>query len=286
MDGIGETLRAVHRLNSDGGYKGWLGFERSAEVVTDQGEVIGRIGWGGNRGTGCVDLSGAGCAMVRDWDAVMVGIARMGGRLTRVDLCCDFLDGAVSVDRAVAAYRIGAFASQGRPPVARLIDDLGSEKGRTLYVGCGSSSKLLRIYEKGRQLGDKASPWVRVECQFKRGDFDLPLAMLVDCATYLAGAYPVLKKWIGVAAEVLHANKHKAEVEVDKALLVARQQVGRTVAFLMQSLGWTASRVIHRIASQVPSDRIVYRGWEGLKQHMDAPVNVFKPLEEYEVRPA
>ena len=38
--------------------------------------------------------------------------------------------------------------------------------GRTLYIGKRKNGKLLRVYEKGKQLGDPSSPWVRWRLSF------------------------------------------------------------------------------------------------------------------------
>ena len=70
---------------------------------------------------------------------------------------------------------------------------VGSGDGKTLYIGSATSEKQLRVYEKGRELGDPTSPWVRYEAQFKDSNRkELPLDMLRDPAGYLVGAYPVL----------------------------------------------------------------------------------------------
>ena len=39
--------------------------------------------------------------------------------------------------------------------------------GRTLQIGCRSSDKLLRAYEKGKQLGSANSDWLRLEVELK-----------------------------------------------------------------------------------------------------------------------
>ncbi|MDR0848010.1 MAG: replication initiation factor domain-containing protein [Propionibacteriaceae bacterium] len=43
----------------------------------------------------------------------------------------------------------------------------GHPKGCTLYVGSRKSAIFLRCYEKGKQLGDPVSDWVRVELQVR-----------------------------------------------------------------------------------------------------------------------
>ncbi|UWT36668.1 replication initiation factor domain-containing protein [Neisseria gonorrhoeae] len=39
--------------------------------------------------------------------------------------------------------------------------------GKTYGIGSRESSKYVRIYEKGKQLGDKTSTWTRFEIEFK-----------------------------------------------------------------------------------------------------------------------
>ena len=86
--------------------------------------------------------------------------------ITRVDLAHDdFSATQVSIERARQWLEDGGFNASGRPPAAELIDDLGSNKGKTLYVGHRASGKFLRVYEKGKQFGDQTSPWVRAEVE-------------------------------------------------------------------------------------------------------------------------
>ncbi len=39
--------------------------------------------------------------------------------------------------------------------------------GRTLYIGKRENGKMLRIYEKGKHLGNPVSSWVSVELELK-----------------------------------------------------------------------------------------------------------------------
>ena len=80
--------------------------------------------------------------------------------ITRVDLAHDDLSGEiVSVARALDWLAGGLFSNNGRPPRGRLWDDLGSGQGKTLYVGSMGAGKLLRIYEKGKELGGLFEPF-------------------------------------------------------------------------------------------------------------------------------
>src|SRR5690606_4742145 len=121
---------------------------------------LGLLGYGGEhqRGTVHLELNAHGCARVRDWNAVRVWCEAYGVKITRIDLAHDDFSGrTVSVQQAQNWFAEGQFITSGRAPVARLVDDLGSGRGKTLYVGQRQNGKLCRIYEKGKQLGDPSS---------------------------------------------------------------------------------------------------------------------------------
>jgi len=251
-------VRAVDRK------AGMLGFERSADLVSQHGEPIGRLAWGGPHTGGrfLCSLTGDGCAQVVQWVEVVALLEAVNARITRLDLAADFPEGEVSVDDALAAFREGAFASCGKPPAGRLVDDLGSRAGRTLYVGSGQSSKLCRVYEKGRQLGQKNSPWVRVEVEFKNRRFEVPFHALLAPLDFLAGAYPILREWLGSAGVPLHAIRRTAAAVVEKAVHVGRQHVGGLVAYLRRNLGWTAARVVQHLEGREPARRLKSTMWQ------------------------
>src|SRR5690606_25496149 len=105
----------------------------------------------------------------------------------------DFLAGEHTVDEAVTLFELGGFQLGGRAPQTRLDGDwLGGTYGRTFYVGSGKSGKLLRVYEKGKQLGDAASDWTRFEVQIGSRDRVIPLRVLTERDAFFAGCYPAL----------------------------------------------------------------------------------------------
>ena len=61
--------------------------------------------------------------------------------------------------------------------------------GRTLQIGCRTSDKLLRAYEKGKQLGDKNSEWVRLEVELKRQNIRISLLMLLSIPLITSSTY-------------------------------------------------------------------------------------------------
>lgn len=173
--------------------KGWNGY--TTRVNLGERAEYGLIAYGGDkqRGTVHVELNATACAHISDWQIVQQWGETSGAKITRVDLAHDDLQAEIiSIAIARAWYDAGEFTTSGRPPDAHLIDDMGSGKGKTLYIGARANGKMLRVYEKGRQLGDSSSPWVRVELELRNKSRILPWDILTTPATYLAGGYPCL----------------------------------------------------------------------------------------------
>jgi phage replication initiation protein len=170
--------------------RGWYGYKHRIDL----GE-FGLLAYGGEaqRDTLHVELNAHACARIEDWHAVQVFMGVYSAAITRADVAHDDFEAAsVDVERAVAWYRAGEFNANGRPPRAELWDDMGSGRGKALYVGRRASGKLVRMYEKGKQLGDPTSPWVRVEVEFRNKGRIVPLDIVTSPDRYLAGAYPAL----------------------------------------------------------------------------------------------
>jgi len=199
---IGVFLKEVRRL-FDGTVtqfregKGLHGYRYTAR--SDVGGVI--VAWGGNNNTVFLQLPGDACARVTCFALLAEFIRERCGHLTRVDLAFDDFEGNKDVDHAVALYRAGEFcaaAGGARSGASRVSCSQAGNwiepdgKGRTLYVGKAKNGKLLRVYEKGRQLGDPTSPWVRWEVQLTNRDRALPLETLTEPAAFARGAYPAL----------------------------------------------------------------------------------------------
>lgn len=145
-------------------------------------------------GEGCKAMSAARCGHAKRWLELRAKLESCAGRITRLDVCADDLMGKYPLRLAQSWYADGEFDQRGQRPKARLIDDYDSGDGKTFYVGGKQSEKQLRVYEKGREQGDKDSPWVRYEAQFRASNRkELPLDLLRDPASYLLGAYPVLR---------------------------------------------------------------------------------------------
>ncbi|WP_143098472.1 replication initiation factor domain-containing protein [Variovorax sp. OK605] len=194
------------------------------------------------------DLSGTGCSKVASWQAVQDWIERQAAyKLTRVDLAVDLLMGEYTVEHARDWYLAGRFNAGGRMPRHSTPGDwLCPKHGRTLEVGRRENGKMLRAYEKGRQLGDTASPWTRFEVELRNIDRDLPLDILTRCDHYFVGAYRCLEDILAAAAERIRTHQVEGEIALDKLTEHARSAYGQLFDVLRLRL--TADEVLQSLS--------------------------------------
>lgn len=173
-------------------------YDRSYEL----GEGFGFVCHGGQRSTILVMINGSGIAAATPgWQYRLqhfLECIAVNPRLTRVDVAHDCYQGEYTVDQADADYDDGGFRLP-KSPTNPECEHRGNwkrinGKGRSFYVGLRTSGKFLRVYEKGKQLGDPRSEWVRVELELKSVDRVIPFDILVNPGCYLAGAYPALNR--------------------------------------------------------------------------------------------
>ena len=223
--------------------KGIAGFTYSVPLVIPRaGEpvIVGKIAWGGEsqRERAYISLSGALCSRVGDWSILVNALDLTGARITRVDLAHDDYQGKRSVNDAVAMYDAGQFKAGGRNPICSLQGDWKevSGHGRTFYVGKRGHGKLLRVYEKGKQLGDASSPWVRWEVEFHNRDRIIPYSVLTDPARYLAGAFPALG-FISEERTPIRTQRKALVASLDHLVECLSKSYGKTInAMVMQGL--------------------------------------------------
>lgn len=256
---------------------GLYGYRESWFVtVPTVGESVqlGVCAYGGNGGAVYVSLTGTGTARVKDWPKVRQCLEQVQGRVTRLDIACDFLHGEVTFQDACHAYQRGLFTGKGRPPSHTVMGDLlqaESVTGRTLYVGNRKNGKMFRGYEKGKQMGDTASKWFRCEVEFRAVDQVLDLAMLTSPAEYFAGAYPYLGTLAakGLGATRLARTTEKGKIHLHKLLHYGRLAYGRLLA-CMQDAGASADDIVSTLREDGIPRRLIetigemqtrYGGW-------------------------
>lgn len=223
--------------------RGMLGFESSVKLFARHGSLtsaIGCLAFGGESQNGrwLFQLTGAGCQFVRDWDGLRDLLESLDAKLTRVDLAVDFLEGEHSVEEAVTLYEMGGFQLGGRSPSSRLDGDwLGVDQGRTLYVGKAQNGKMLRVYEKGRQLGDPDSEWTRFEVQLGNRDRVIPFEVLTDRDAFFAGCYPALASFVEEASQAIPTLSKGGQVTIAHLLYHLKRCYGKVIGTLSDSLG-------------------------------------------------
>ena len=227
--------------------RGWNGYTNRFNI--GENAQYGLIAFGGEkqRGTVHVELNASACALVPDWHTIQQWGESLGARITRVDLAHDDMTGkTVNIEIAKAWHQSGDFTTNGRPPDAHLHDDLDSGKGKTLYIGNRANGKLLRVYEKGRQLGAPSNPWVRVELELRGKSRVIPWDVLTSPATYLAGGYPCLA-FLSAVQDKIRTITKAVQITLGSILDYLRTAGGKSINVLMQAYGGDAFAVINAI---------------------------------------
>lgn len=171
--------------------RGWFGYKHRLNLG-----AFGLLAFGGEaqNQTLHVELNAHACRLVTDWNAVRLWGQVYCAAITRVDIAHDDEHArTIDVTRAREWFEAGSFNVNGRPPRSEFIDDMGSNHGKTLYVGRRGSGKALRVYEKGKQLGDTTRPWVLAEVELRNKGRVVPWDVVTAPGKYLAGAYPALR---------------------------------------------------------------------------------------------
>jgi phage replication initiation protein len=236
--------------------RGFTGFRQSSDIVTTvagESVVVGMMAWGGGSqgGRAFVSLPGSACGMISPhlWSVVRMNLERVSARITRVDLACDDLEGRYPVETAVEWYRAGDFITGGTPPSYDCKGDWLelSGAGRTFYVGKGKNGKLLRVYEKGRQLGDVDSPWVRWELQLGSKDRVIPYDALTRRGDFFAGGYRCLARVVEAAAERIATARLVFDQSLERLVVFARRSYGRLIHVLLREYQGDAAAVTAKL---------------------------------------
>jgi len=257
----GLQLRAQDR-RSRPGYTDGLQIEAFAGL---QFVPFGVIAWGGDsqRGRAMFDLNGSSCGCVSDWTALRAFLESLPeSRLTRVDAAVDLFQGEFGVDDAVQWQKAGLFNCAGREPSTRTDGDwLKQHEGRTLYVGKTKNGKGLRCYEKGKQMGDLDSKWVRFEVQFGNRDRVIPFDILTDPTRFFVAAYPALEQVISAPGERIDTIQTNAAVSIHTILQALKRTYGKWVHTLANSGIEITDLVegirVHAVPSRIQSAAVV-----------------------------
>jgi len=229
--------------------KGMFGYKSSYDLmVWVDGEFlrIATVAMGGSNtgNTMMVDLTGKGCSLVNDWQAVYATLQDLDARITRADTALDLLEG-FTLDQFDDLYRSGEFNCGGRIPTRRYFEGGHSGDlhalGRTLYLGKKANGKELCIYEKGKQLGDPASEWLRIEIRFGNKDRVIPHDIVINPTTYFAGAFIALEDLVEAIKTKIKTDQR--DVASEERTIVLK----RLTHYLVSAYGKTIYQLAHEL---------------------------------------
>lgn len=212
---------------------GMLGFKRSY-AFDNHGAMFA---FGGQNGRALLSLPGEACATVGDWHAFVDFLrGELDARITRWDGAVDDFTGSRTLDDAVAWYLAGGFNAGGNRPDCRQDGNWLTQpdsRGRTFYVGRRKNGKLMRVYEKGKQLGDPNSPWVRFELELHNKDREIPFDVLHRPGSFVAGSYPCMA-WVSEEAFRVRTIQNQKRIAYGAAVHWARVAMGQLVNTMEQ----------------------------------------------------
>lgn len=221
----------------------------------DIGNTGGMLAYGGQRDTALVSLPGSACALITDWsECYYLFHEALKGRITRWDGAVDVFDGLPSVDDAVNLYLAGQFTAGGSKPSCsqqgNWIEPDGT--GRTFYVGKRKNGKLLRVYEKGHQLGDPLSPWVRWELELHNRDRVIPWEVILEPGKFLAASYACMG-WVSAMQERIKTTQKTATISYEHLTHHARRAYGPLINVMMEVEGGPENVIKQLLRPGVPS---------------------------------
>lgn len=234
----------------------------------DIGEGLGFVCIGGQRNTVSITVSGNGLSMAQNgWEFQLFKFLENAqrGKITRIDLAHDDIKGeylnVYELDKLESAggFHCGGARSSVRHDGNWKYKDPNNQ-GLTLYVGNRASGKMMRAYEKGKQLGEVNSKWTRVEVEYKSADRNIPFDVLLNPSAYFMGAYPCFETLFQFeTSEKIKTKKKTVEVTLDHSFEVIKKQFGKYFAYFKKVLPLeeVIERVRHDDENIIPSRLVI-----------------------------
>lgn len=218
----------------------------------DLGVSSALLAYGGQRGTALLSFPGLACALVKDWQGLRQFLEdHYKARITRWDGAVDDFEGKHSVDSAVKLFKHGAFGSGGRRPSCEQrgnwIEPDGN--GRTFYVGKRENGKMLRVYDKGMQLGVPWHPWTRWEVEMHNRDRVIPWDVLEFPGHYVVGAFPQALRWAQKEMRKIKTLHEEATISYDVLAGHAARSYGKLISVMLKQEG-SPEAVIDKLKRQ------------------------------------
>jgi phage replication initiation protein len=236
--------------------RGLHGYQRSFQL----GDTSAVFAIGGQAGTAYLSLPGAACALISEWIPVVLYLRdTLNATVTRWDGAVDDYTGSHSVNDAVDLFLDGQFTAGGNMPSCNQhgnwIQPDGS--GRTFYVGKRKNGKMLRVYEKGMQLGGHWHPWVRWEVELHNKDRIIPWEVLLEPGRFFVGCYPNALGWAQVEMSKIRTLQKQSKISYEHLTAYAAVAYGPLLNVMMEVEG-SADAVLKKLHRQGTPRRLIH----------------------------
>lgn len=229
---------------------GLHGYKNSLLVKSQEGDILLNIAYGGTSQNNTVffGLTGVGCRLATEgWENRLYDWLNtaVDAKISRVDLAHDDFNGNYSsFDWANARESDDAFMlpkSRIRP-ACRYAGEVKHKdpynKGLTLYVGNRQNGKIIRCYEKGKQLGFPTSQWFRSELEIHNKKRLIPFDVLLNPTDYFCGAYPYCLELVNLAKkhggdttpqplQTMQSVKNESSISLFRMIEIFKIQFGK-----------------------------------------------------------
>ena len=146
----------------------------------------------------------------------------------------------------------------------------GRAKARRYYVGKRKHGKLLRGYEKGKQLGKADDLWFRVEVELHNKGRVIPWEILTEPGRYLAGAYPCLG-FLHAEQCRIATQRRALELTYDRMERWVSDAAGKALNAMMTAHHGDALGVMDRLVKEGFPKRLTGFSANDLNQLGDVP---------------
>ena len=203
-------------------------YEKSYAIKVDHlmysDKPLGHVAHGGNNDTWQIYLNGHGMRYINN----EVGIQslydlslNLNMEIKRVDIAIDDFAGDFDLNEIMEMYKNDEYNVRKKPKITMVGDFISQDPsdGRTIYIGSRQSARYIRHYEKGKQLGDPNSPWIRHELELKAVDFRIPRDCLLQPENYYSN-----NSAMNLIKAVLERKYGNNKISYEKKVLLANHE--------------------------------------------------------------
>lgn len=229
---------------------GLHGYKYSILVKSVEGEILLNIAYGGSSQNNTVffGLTGTGCKFANiGWESRLYQFltTAVDAKISRIDLAHDDFEGSYSsfewADERESQDAFMLPKTRNRP-ACRIAGEFKhgdpQNKGLTLYVGNRQNGKVIRCYEKGKQLGYKSSSWFRSELEIHNKKRLIPFDVLLNPTDYFCGAYPYCLELVELAKkhggdntpqhlQAMPSVKNESKISLFRMIEIFKTQFGK-----------------------------------------------------------